>query len=640
MSLRNRLLASFLAVVALLILVVSYQLLQVERLKLAHLSLAEGASQSIEVALELLQEIDAYSDLGRRYLVLRDPAYVARMTTLDQNLEANLTKLDDVAEPDLWSASTARSDFEQLRSLRTLDLREADLVADVLQRNVLPAAERLRERLSELLPETRQRIEERTSRSVAQANAARGVAWLSAVFGTVLGIALALWLSSSVSRPLERLVEGTREIASGNFEHRVFETGAVESGGAIGSPEIQRLSEDFDRMTTRLGELDQLKRDFVTSVSHDLKTPLASMQDTLQLVLDGSLGQLTPKQRRMLELNFDASERLRQMIMDLLDLARLESGSAIHEREPVDLAQVIEAALQGAGPTLRQKQLDIDLELPEDELPIVLGDAPLLTQLVSNLVTNAAQAAPEASGLRLGFAGGQGGVELWVEDDGPGVAEEDRERIFERFQRNRSRRGKSGTGLGLTIARAIAEAHDGTIHVGPARPQKLQGAGPGARFVVTLAASPTSQSLATPFAALLCCLGLALAGCSAGRGRPEAAAPAQPPSVEVSDDADLPGCSRHLARGQPGLAIACFDAAPGDASVLQRLDLALALLHPENDSPDWRRARTILEEIRDDAGPGPEQVTATVLVQLQREIERLLDQLRKLRELDLSEEPR
>lgn len=634
MSLRNRLLASFLAVVALLVVVVGYQLWQIERLKTAHLALAEGASQSIGIALELLQELDGHTDLGRRYLVLRDPAYLARMTTLSRELDSGVARLGEVAEDDLWSPSAARQDVQEIRQLDRVELRNAEAAADVLQLTVLPAAARLRGRLSDLLPATRRRIEERTATSVAQASAARGVAWLSALLGTGLSVALALWLASSVSRPLERLVDGTREIAGGNFEHRVFEKAGFDRDGRVGSPEIRRLAKDFDDMACKLGELDQLKRDFVTAVSHDLKTPLASMQDTLGLVLDGSLGELTTKQRRMLELNFDASERLRQMIMDLLDLARLESGAAVHERKPVDLAKIIGSALKGAGPTLRQKRLTAEIDKPSTP-PSLLGDAPLLTQLVSNLVTNAAQAAPKGSTIRLGFAEHGGTVKLWVEDDGPGVREEDRERIFERFQRNSSRRGKSGTGLGLTIARAIAEAHEGSITVETAREVRAAGSGPGARFVVELeGASFAPEAAPVRAAALLIVLVTLLPACSTRRAEPRAV-----PATQVTTSADA-DCSVALRAGQPRSAADCWKSRdPSSLSPRERLEWALALLHPANEQPDWSRANELLEQVRggeDDALAS--RASAEVLLTLQREVERLLSQLRKLRDLDLDDE--
>ena len=133
-TLRNRLLASFLTVAATLVGVVAYQLILVERLKEAHLTLAEGSTKSIGITLELLQELDAVADLSRRYLVLRDQAYAERVIRLTRTLDASLARLAEAADADLWSADAAREDFERIRGLAGSDLADSELVAGRIER--------------------------------------------------------------------------------------------------------------------------------------------------------------------------------------------------------------------------------------------------------------------------------------------------------------------------------------------------------------------------------------------------------------------------------------------------------------------------------------------------------------------------
>jgi signal transduction histidine kinase len=241
-------------------------------------------------------------------------------------------------------------------------------------------------------------------------------------------------------------------------------------------------------MAARLGDLDRLKQDFVAGVSHDLRAPLASIEETTRLLLEELAGPLEPRQRRMLELNLQATERLSAMIADLLDQRRLESAAIEYDVERQDARKLVEATLAETDRLAREKDQVVEADLPERPVEVE-GDRSLLLQAVRNLVTNAIKFTPEGGRLGIRLLPETGGgllAEVW--DTGPGIPAELRERIFERFYRgDPERRGRQGTGLGLAIARTIVEGHGGEIWV-------ERGANGGSRFFLRLPEAPPDGS--------------------------------------------------------------------------------------------------------------------------------------------------
>ena len=175
---------------------------------------------------------------------------------------------------------------------------------------------------------------------------------------------------------LFRSTAGTRAVTAGEVTHQI----ALE-----GEDELSQLAADFNAMTSRLGELDQMKRDFVSHASHELKTPLASMQETLRLMLDGLPGPLNEQQRRLLELSLQSSQRLSGMLRNLLDLSRMESGVMEYAFEWHDLRELVRAACSELEGVLREKSLSIEMDLPAKSC-VVQCDGGRIMQVITNLL--------------------------------------------------------------------------------------------------------------------------------------------------------------------------------------------------------------------------------------------------------------
>ena len=304
-------------------------------------------------------------------------------------------------------------------------------------------------------------------------------AQLASIVGLVSALLGSVIVGRSVLRPLRRVAQGARALAEGDFTYRVKESGGEEAVA---------LARDFNAMAARISQLDQLKKDLVSNVSHDLKAPLASMQETTRLLLEELPGPLNPQQTRLLNLNLSSGERLSRMISDLLDLSRLEAGVEDRALEMGNLGALLRETVEELENLLKEREQTFKLELPK-RLVEVEGNPSALGQVLTNLLSNAFKftprggalgarmtlfAAPEKEWQRrlprsvqeaLESSGSPGAmVEVW--DSGPGVPEEHRERIFQRFHRvDTHRRGAQGTGLGLAIAAAVVNRHCGALWV-------------------------------------------------------------------------------------------------------------------------------------------------------------------------------
>jgi len=270
---------------------------------------------------------------------------------------------------------------------------------------------------------------------------------------------------------LVALVVGTlvaREGARRQFaEDRAVELEHLNDELQAVQDERARLAEEATRATV-LERVDEQRAALLRSVSHDLRTPLATIRAVVSDLLEGP-GYDEATRTELLALVADEVERLDRLVANLLDLSRVEAGALHPERQAVAIDELVHDTAKRLGRLFSKRRLQI--ELPPG-LPLVDGDYIQLRQVLSNLLENAARHAPQATTVRVGAREVGDMVELWVDDEGPGVHVFERRRIFEPFRRGE---GSSSSGVGLAICKAIVEAHGGEIEAGTAP-------GGGARF--------------------------------------------------------------------------------------------------------------------------------------------------------------
>ncbi|HVB22254.1 MAG TPA: ATP-binding protein [Ktedonobacteraceae bacterium] len=232
------------------------------------------------------------------------------------------------------------------------------------------------------------------------------------------------------------------------------------------------------RDVTREREVDRMKSEFVSLVSHELRTPLTSIKGYVDLLLDGDAGELTGEQQEYLGVVRDNAERLIALINDLLDVSRIESGKIELQRGPLDLACLIHRVAGSLQPSIAAKGQHLTLDLtgerelaPRDRdgtpLPVVLADADRVTQILTNLLSNAYKYTPTGGSIAVRAYPQGDYVRVDVQDTGIGLSTEEQAQLFTRFfrARNRTTQEVGGTGLGLAIARSLVEMHGGKITV-------------------------------------------------------------------------------------------------------------------------------------------------------------------------------
>jgi two-component system phosphate regulon sensor histidine kinase PhoR len=209
--------------------------------------------------------------------------------------------------------------------------------------------------------------------------------------------------------------------------------------------------------------VEQVRRDFVANVSHELRTPLASIKSVIETLAGGALEDEAAA-RDFLSRADTEVDRLVQIVEELLELSRIESGELPMAQEPVEMASVVADAVERLRPQAEKQGLSLSVDVAAD-LPPIIGDAERLARVVVNLLQNAVKFTPAGGSVQVSARLAESDVTVKVSDTGVGIAPEDLPRIFERFYKSDRARASGGTGLGLAVVKHIVEAHGGTVSV-------------------------------------------------------------------------------------------------------------------------------------------------------------------------------
>jgi len=257
-------------------------------------------------------------------------------------------------------------------------------------------------------------------------------------------------------------------------ELQLFSTPVRRADGTI----LGRLHTFRD--VTQERAVQRMKDEFVGLVSHELRTPLTSIKGYVDLLLGGEVGDLPNEQREFLEIIQRNADREVALVNNLLDLSRLEAGIVAIDHQPLELTPLLVQIAASLRPQLSAKRQHLTLDLPGD-VPPVAGDAARLTQVFTNLIANAHKYTPVDGRIVISAAATEGSLRIDVRDTGIGLSTEEQSHLFTKFYRakNRLTQAEGGTGLGLTITRALVEQHGGKITV-------TSVPGQGSTFSVTL----------------------------------------------------------------------------------------------------------------------------------------------------------
>lgn len=259
------------------------------------------------------------------------------------------------------------------------------------------------------------------------------------------------YVSYRITSPIKATVQASQRMASGHYDERL---------GVYSSDELGQLTQSFNRMAESLAETETTRQHLIADISHELKTPLASIQGYMEGLQDGVID---PTQETFQHIHRE-THRLQRLVYDLQELSRVEAGQIALQLTVQDLSELLQSATDWIKPQFDDKQVELNVHLPNDSINIQ-GDYDRLRQVILNLLGNALQYTPEGGTVTVECERTSSDVLVHIRDTGIGLIAEDTGRIFERFYRvDKSRsRLSGGSGIGLTIARHIVRTHGGDL---------------------------------------------------------------------------------------------------------------------------------------------------------------------------------
>lgn len=420
------------------------------------------ASRALQENLSLLERA------ARQYLVIKDPAM---RETYDRLHESFVESGQRLAALPLTE--------EQRRELERLLGAEQEIFAAVgagRQADAVAGFDRMAEVARALLKHSSEGIEREVESLRALASDAERVVYSQLLALLPVAVFLVLGFSHLLSRPIAELDRGIRGLGEGRFERKI----------AVNGPEdLEQLGSQLDWLRLRLMQLEEQKSRFLRHVSHELKTPLTALREGSDLLAEQAAGPLTPQQEEIVRILRENSLHLRRLIEDLLSYSAAEFHQASLKLQTIDPRDFVAHVVVKHELALASRKLALQVDIGDFAL---VADGERLRVVLDNLLSNAIKFSPSGATIALSWKSEEGNALLEVADEGPGVAPEDRERIFDPFYQGGAR-GESavkGSGLGLSIVREHVLAHGGRIELLP---------GSGARFRVVL---PLGQSMAAP----------------------------------------------------------------------------------------------------------------------------------------------
>ncbi len=299
---------------------------------------------------------------------------------------------------------------------------------------------------------------------------------LAATAAFLAALAVSIFVSRRVVLPVQEMMAASRRIAAGRYEERVAVPGNVDVDDL---DELSQLALSFNQMAATLDRTEARRMELIGDVAHELRTPLSSIKGYMEGLIDGVL----PAGAATFQQVYREADRLQRLVNDLQELSRVEAGAFALNLKPTPVARLVEATVARLERQFEEKGVALETDAPPD-LPLVRADEERIGQVLLNLVGNALQYTPSGGRVRIGARREGDVVRLAVTDTGMGLAPEHLPHVFERFYRvdkSRSRAG-GGSGIGLTIARHLVEAHSGQIQAAS------EGPGRGSTFSFTLPA--------------------------------------------------------------------------------------------------------------------------------------------------------
>lgn len=460
LSLFSRLTLGYLTIFLLVTTVSAYAIYQLRHVAERANSVLMVDNQVLDYAEKLRESLLSQSRYEQRFMLSKDEAEYKQFLRDKEHFDLQLTNALALGESRIGGIlaeiqqhyqnyqELVADEIQLLREKKVYPQNEYKQNKDTIVSGIVDSLDTLKEG-------QRQAMNVKVRELAETADQARRVSFLITSTCLIVILLLSLLITRSITRPVALLKSKTRDIAEGRFD----------AGLRISAPpELAELAAAFNRMCERLGELERMKADFFSSMSHELRTPLTSIKEGTGLLLDGVGGETTDKQRKLLTILAEESNRLIGVVNSLLDLSKLEAGMLNYEFETVNLDPLIRRAVAEIAPLVEAKQITVETAI-EAPLPQARLDPERMLQVLRNLLGNAVKFTPKGGHVTVTATPVDGKLQVSVQDSGPGIPAESLTAIFEKFHQgnHKGAHTRPGTGLGLAIAKNIINSHGGEI---------------------------------------------------------------------------------------------------------------------------------------------------------------------------------
>lgn len=456
LSIYIKMMMGYVIIIAIMILVNIYTLSSLESIsETTHVAL-DSDVHTIDIAKRMQTLVDEQDRNLRKFLITRDQTYHGLFVDLRTRyiglVDTLLTHAPDIHEVVI------------INELGERDINLVALVGQVPLKGPLPGSvepliddvlQTVRHLLQQLILHNQSSIG--TAMTLVQSRTDKASQIVLVLVGlTLIGAVCAAFIvTRSITTPIHTLIRGTEQIARG-----VFDPIHVSS-----RDEIARLAEAVNSMSESLKQISEMKAEMMQHISHELRSPLATMSTAHQLLAGGNAGPVTEEQVRLLAAFKNNIDKLVRFSHDFLDLAKMEAGMMEYRLQPVELLPILQPLIEDARLIASQK--DITVTLNAGSLPTIHADPEKLSQAFNNLLSNAIKYTEKRGHVTVAAEHRKASVVVTVRDSGIGIPAEELPMVFEKFYRARNvaHGRQKGTGIGLALVRAIAEGHSGSVFV-------------------------------------------------------------------------------------------------------------------------------------------------------------------------------
>ena len=457
----SRVLIGYLILIMLIIAMGAYTFYRMVQINRVTQSILTVNNQMLDYSEKLLDLIYSQVRYEKKFVISRDDIFYNEFLRLKNDFERYLeemTPLADLSSTDLFLKSVK----ELYQNYQSLVGEEAEYLKGGVPYSHLSFNQKREEASQSIISEieklktaVRQNATDKTNFLYQIGMELRQMGMVMTGAFILFGILVSLFIHRSITAPISILKRKTKEIGQGNFQGDLH---------LSSPPELAELAGAFNLMCNKLKELDKMKSDFFSFITHELRTPLSSIKMGMDLLQDDVEGPMTKGQKELLTVIEKECNRLIGLVNSLLDLSKMEAGMMSFHLRSQPITPLIDQTIKELRPLIDSKKIILERRTTEG-LPVVKMDGERMLQALRNIIGNAIKFTPEGGRIKVSARTVDHGVEVSIADTGPGIPRENLITIFEKFQQAITDRTRpsQGTGLGLAIAKQIITHHGGKI---------------------------------------------------------------------------------------------------------------------------------------------------------------------------------